>query len=105
MQRLEMFVDRQLLAGIVARAVDVKGNPYGTITFSCQITTSINFLDATLLLYAVFIDLNRLNFVILYVPMIVSSYFQFHMHALLFFFYFLFNCCSHSVARTPVTCF
>ena len=43
-----------------------------TITFSCQFATSI--LHATLISYAVFIDLNRFSRSFLYVIMIVSSY-------------------------------
>ena len=51
------------------------------------ITTSI--LDSTLLLYAVFINLNRFRLAILYIFMIVSSYFHFYMHVLLFFLLFV----------------
>jgi len=49
------------------------GSVPGTITFSCQSATSIS--DAALLLYAVFIDLNRFRLSRLCVFMIVSSYF------------------------------
>jgi len=47
-------------------------------SFSYQIETSI--LDATLLLYAVFINLNIFCLAILCVFMTVRSYFHFHMH-------------------------
>ena len=45
------------------------------ITFSCQSATSI--LDATLLLYAILVDLNRFLLPLLYVFTTVSSYFSY----------------------------
>jgi len=62
-----------------------KSNPYAlrsrTTTFSSQSATSI--LDATLLLYVVFFDLNRFLLSSLYVSSLPARIF-FHVHVLLF---------------------
>ena len=74
------------------------GSVPGTITSSCQSATSIS--DAALLLYAVFIDLNRFRLSRLCVFMIVSSYFLYAYSVV----YFTFGTIAILTALNSVAC-
>ena len=82
-----------ILYSLLMKAIHVGSVTPGTITFSCQSATLIS--DATLLLYAVIIDLERFWLPLLYVFMIISSYF--FICVFYFLFYFFYHCYTHYI--------